>query len=45
LAPPEPLDCPLCGHGGAVRDFLTLGEPTRPAHVIVRLVRPAAALP
>jgi hypothetical protein len=41
LGPADGLDCPVCGHGAAVRDFLTLGEPTRPAHVVVRLVRPA----
>jgi hypothetical protein len=44
IAPSDPLSCPVCLHGGAVRDFLTLGEPTRPARVDVWLVRrPAAA--
>ncbi len=58
-APPEPalrpagaLSCPVCGHAGAVRDFLSLATPTRPAHVEVRVVergrvaiRPAQAPP
>ena len=39
--PAEALGCPFCGHAGAVRDFLTLGEPSRPAHVVVRVVAPA----
>ena len=34
-----PLACPFCDHSGAVRDFLSLGDPTRPARVTVR-VRP-----
>jgi hypothetical protein len=40
---PEPvsivdqLTCPYCGHRGPVRDFLSLGLPTRPAHVVVRV--------
>ena len=38
LSPVEPLDCPYCGHGAAVRDFLSLGVPTRPARVEVRVV-------
>ena len=38
LAPAEPLACPFCDHGAAVRDFLTLGDPTRPARVLVRVV-------
>ena len=37
LAPPDPLVCPFCHHGGRVRDFLSLGEPTRPARVVVRV--------
>ena len=43
LAPLAGLDCPVCRHRGAVRDFLSLGEPTRPARVAIRLVRPARA--
>lgn len=37
LRPAEPLTCPVCAHAGRVRDFLQLGEPTRPARVVVRL--------
>lgn len=37
LAPPDPLICPFCHHGGRVRDFLSLGEPSRPARVVVRV--------
>jgi len=39
--PAEPLGCPYCGHAGAVRDFLSLGAPSRPAHVVVRVIGPA----
>jgi hypothetical protein len=39
MAPSEPLACGFCGHDGAVRDFLSLGEPTRPTRVIVRVSR------
>ncbi len=41
LAPPDPLACSFCAHAGAVRDFLTLGEPSRHTHVEVRVVSPA----
>ncbi len=44
-APPDPpltpaaaLTCPVCAHAGAVRDFLSLATPTRPARVEVRVV-------
>ena len=37
--PAEPLSCPFCAHSGRVRHFLTLGAPTRPAHVEVRVRR------
>ncbi len=37
LSPAAPLACPFCEHRGAVRDFLTLGLPTRPARVEVRV--------
>ncbi len=36
--PADDLACPFCAHGGAVRDFLVLGEPTRPTRVQVRVV-------
>lgn len=39
LAPPDPLQCPVCAHAGAVRDFLSLAAPSRPARVQVRVVR------
>jgi hypothetical protein len=37
-SPAAALGCPWCGHDAAVRDFLTLGAPTRPARVEVRVV-------
>lgn len=37
LAPSDPLLCPYCGHAAPVRDFLSLQEPSRPAHVQVRV--------
>ena len=40
LRPAEGLHCPFCGHGGAVRDFLSLEAPTRPARVEVRVIAP-----
>jgi hypothetical protein len=43
LRPAHPLRCPYCLHAGAVRDFLSLGEPTRPARVSVRVVTAAGA--
>jgi uncharacterized paraquat-inducible protein A len=41
LSPAEPLGCPFCEHTAAVRDFLSLAAPSRPARVQVRVVRPA----
>jgi uncharacterized paraquat-inducible protein A len=37
MAPAEAIACPYCDHAGAVRDFLSLASPTRPAHVNVRI--------
>jgi hypothetical protein len=37
-SPADPLSCPYCNHGGALRDFLSLGEPARPARVELRVV-------
>jgi|tagenome__1003787_1003787.scaffolds.fasta_scaffold20707081_3 hypothetical protein len=37
LLPPDELACPVCAHGGRVRDFLSLDAPTRPARVEVRV--------
>jgi hypothetical protein len=33
------MRCPYCRHAAAVRDFLSLSAPTRPARVEIR-VRP-----
>jgi hypothetical protein len=38
MSPSDPLGCPVCAHRAAVRDFLSLAEPTRPARVDVRVV-------
>ena len=37
MSPAEAIACPYCDHAGAVRDFLSLASPTRPAHVNVRI--------
>jgi hypothetical protein len=37
MSPRDPISCGFCGHLGAVRDFLSLAEPTRPARVAVRV--------
>ena len=37
LTPSEPLGCGFCGHDAAVRDFLSLAQPTRPARVEIRI--------
>ena len=37
MSPADPLWCGFCGHDGHVRDFLSLGEPTRATHVVVRV--------
>jgi hypothetical protein len=39
LAPSASISCPVCFTPGAVRDFLTLGEPTRPTRVSVYVVQ------
>jgi hypothetical protein len=36
-SPADPIACGFCGEGGAVRDFLSLAEPTRPTRVVVRI--------
>jgi hypothetical protein len=38
MAPTDPLGCPVCLHSARVRDFLSLTQPTRPAHVDVNVV-------
>ena len=42
MSPAESLSCSFCGHEGRLRDFLSLGEPTRATRVVVR-VRDLAA--
>jgi hypothetical protein len=37
MSPADPLWCGFCGLEGRVRDFLSLGEPTRATHVVVRV--------
>jgi hypothetical protein len=37
MSPPDPMSCGFCGRAGAVRDFLSLAEPTRPTRVVVRV--------
>ena len=37
MAPSDSLSCAWCNHSGAVRDFLSLAEPTRPTHVVVQV--------
>lgn len=43
VSPAEKLACPYCDHGGAVREFLSMAAPSRPARVVVRVVIPARA--
>jgi hypothetical protein len=38
LSPAHAIGCPFCGHAAAVRDFLSLAAPSRPARVAVRVV-------
>jgi hypothetical protein len=38
MGPHDALACPVCDHYGTVRDFLTVGEPTRPTRVQIRAV-------
>ena len=37
--------CPFCGHGGRIRDFLSLAAPTRPARVVVTVRQPSRRAP
>jgi hypothetical protein len=37
MSPRDTMSCGFCRHGGAVRDFLSLAEPTRPTRVVVRV--------
>jgi hypothetical protein len=36
-SPAAPLGCPFCLHAAALRDFLSLAAPSRPARVDVRV--------
>jgi hypothetical protein len=38
VRPSDLAICPFCGTSGAVREFLTLEDPARPARVVVRVV-------
>jgi hypothetical protein len=37
MSPGDSISCAFCRHSGAVRDFLSLAEPTRPTRVVVRV--------
>jgi hypothetical protein len=37
MSPADPISCGFCREAGVVSDFLSLAEPTRPAHVVVRV--------
>ena len=37
-SPADLLGCPYCDHIAAVRDFLSLAAPARPARVVVRVI-------
>lgn len=37
LSPADALGCGFCEHSAAVRDFLSLEPPVRPARVVVRV--------
>ena len=41
MSPADPLWCGFCGREGRVRDFLSLGDPTRATHVVLRVRVPA----
>ena len=43
VSPAHAMECPYCGRFGAVREFLSLGAPTRPTRVEVVVRRPALA--
>jgi hypothetical protein len=43
VSPADALGCPFCRHTAAVRDFLSLAAPSRPARVEVRVVPPPTA--
>jgi hypothetical protein len=45
MIPMDRMRCPVCHEAGAVRDFLSLATPARPARVVVRVIRPAPGAP
>jgi hypothetical protein len=45
VTPAEDLHCPFCRHTAALRDFLSLAAPSRPARVEVRVRPGVRALP
>jgi hypothetical protein len=44
MGPADALGCPYCGHVAALRDFLSLEAPARPARVTLRVVERARAI-
>ncbi len=44
FAPGDPMSCPVCAHAGAVRDFLSLASPARPARVRVVISAPGITI-
>jgi hypothetical protein len=38
LSPADALACSFCDHAAALRDFLSLASPARPAYVDVRVI-------
>jgi hypothetical protein len=44
MSPADHLSCGFCRHEGAVRDFLSLAEPTRPTRVTVRVRIPPSRI-
>jgi hypothetical protein len=44
VSPADSLDCPFCLHRAPVRDFLSLGLPSRPTRVEVRVALPVVQL-
>ena len=43
MRPGDALGCPFCLYRAPLREFLSLGEPTRPAHVVVRIALPTTS--
>ena len=45
MSPADALDCPFCDHAAAVREFLSLAYPSRPARVAVRVLERPPMMP